>query len=254
MKLCQRLVVVLCLVPAMASAERGSLFAGTAAAPLISMTGSREAAARGGSLFVGQASSGLFAPWPERAPEEVQPVAAVVAPQAITLPPGMRGSSGQVALLQDLIASVEAGRMGYDAVQHGARVRPDRLPTQMRIADIDAWVRATPGQPHAIGRYQFIPSTFRRLVRELGVPADAQFTPAVQDLMAERLLEQAGLTDFRTGAIGRTTFMNNIAKVWAGLPNSSGQSHYHGYAGNAAGMTWARYENAMLGIFPGSRA
>ena len=50
--------------------------------------------------------------------------------------------------------------------------------------------------------------------------------------------------EFQAGAIGRTPFMNGIARIWAGLPNSSGQSHYDGYAGNSAGMSWARYESA----------
>jgi hypothetical protein len=45
--------------------------------------------------------------------------------------------------------------------------------------------------------------------------------------------------------------MNNLAKIWAGLPNSTGKSHYHGYAGNQATMTWARFDAEMAMIFPG---
>ena len=69
--------------------------------------------------------------------------------------------------------------------------------------------------------------------------------------MQPRELIIEGLTAFREGVMTRTAFMNNIAKIWAGLPNSSGRSHYHGYAGNRATMTWAHFEGQMARIFPG---
>ena len=94
----------------------------------------------------------------------------------------------------------------------------------------------------------------RQLVRDLGLPPDTRFSPAVQDRMANRLMEQAGLAAFLAGRLGRQAFMNNLARVWAGLPNASGRSHYHGHAGNRAGMSWASYERAMQAIFPASRA
>ena len=37
----------------------------------------------------------------------------------------------------------------------------------MTLDEIFAWIAATPGQPHAIGRYQFIPDTLRMLVNRL---------------------------------------------------------------------------------------
>jgi len=46
------------------------------------------------------------------------------------------------------------------------------------------------------------------------------------------------------------TIMNNLAKIWAGLPNSTGKSYYHGHAGNRATMTWARFRAEMEKIFP----
>lgn len=185
------------------------------------------------SLFAGQ--TGLFAapirnapgPGPEPGPE-----------------------AGPVALLRDLIASAEAGAAGYDAVQHGARIRPTKHPTHMTLSEIFAWIDATPGQPHAIGRYQFIPATLRYLVDQLGLPDTTRFDPRLQDRLADVLLEQAGLSEFRNGRLPRHAFMNGIAKIWAGLPNSSGRSHYHGIAGNKAVVTWARFDAEMARIFP----
>ncbi len=161
-----------------------------------------------------------------------------------------RANASPVAKLRDLIAKAEAGRAGYDAVQLGARVRPEKPPTQMTLAEIFAWIEATPGQPHAIGRYQFIPKTLAGLVTQAGVPHSAQFSAALQDRLADMLLNQAGLQDFLAGETGHVAFMNALARVWAGLPTSSGQSHYHGYAGNKASITWAFYKAEMLRIFP----
>ncbi|SFD43617.1 lysozyme family protein [Roseivivax sediminis] len=194
-------------------------------------------AAAGGSLFAGRARAGLFAPVARR------PVAGRAAL------PGPFASAAE--RIRHLIARAEAGKRGYDAVQHGARIKPPRRPTAMTIGDIYDWIDATPGQPHAIGRYQFIPATLRRLVATLGLGERTRFSPAVQDRLADLLLDEAGLAQMTRGQLSRTGFMNNLAKIWAGFPNSSGRSHYHGYAGNHATMSWAQFDAAMREIFPG---
>jgi len=153
--------------------------------------------------------------------------------------------------LLSLIAQAEAGSAGYDAVQHGARVKPPRNPTDMSLGEIYAWIEATPGQHHAIGRYQFIPSTLRRVARIRGFGSDVRFSAGVQDQLALILLEDAGLEAFRRGEMTRRTFMRNLAKIWAGLPLPSGRSYYHGYAGNAASMTWAAFDGGMTEIWGG---
>jgi len=155
-----------------------------------------------------------------------------------------------VAGLRDLIASVEAGKKGYDAIHLSARDLPARPPTELTIAEIDAWVRATPGQQHAIGRYQFIPKTLAMLVGRLGVAPTSRFTPALQDRLADELLADAGLAEFTAGRIPRAAFMANLARIWAGLPVESGKSYYHGLAGNAAGMSWAAYDRPIAALGP----
>ena len=98
--------------------------------------------------------------------------------------------------LLGLIAVAEATHRGYDTVQLRARIKPPGPPTQLTLAEIRTWVRNTPGQQHAIGRYQFIPKTFNSLQRRLRLPDNTRFSPAVQDQMALVLLKDAGYNDF----------------------------------------------------------
>ena len=185
------------------------------------------------SLFAGRRKGGLFAPIaPRGGPRFAGPI------------------SGIAAHLRDVIATAEAGPAGYDAVQHGARIRPPRAPTRMTLADIFQWIADTPGQPHAIGRYQFIPDTLRMLVGRANLPRSTRFSPQVQDRLADLLLLDAGLGELQAGTISRTRFMNNLAQIWAGLPTSSGRSHYHGYAGNKATMSWARFDREVSRVLP----
>lgn len=164
---------------------------------------------------------------------------------AYTLQP----DTSRIARLRSLIASAEAGSREYDAVQHGARILPPHNPTEMTVAEILDWVRATPNQPHAIGRYQFIPSTLRSLIERGDISPNLQFTPDLQDRLANILLMDAGLIKFQQGRISQTSFMNNLARIWAGLPTSSGKSAYHGFAGNHATISWAEYSQKMASIF-----
>lgn len=157
--------------------------------------------------------------------------------------------SGAVDQLKALIAFAEAGPKGFDAVHVGARVKPPARPTRMTLGQIKRWIRQTPGQPHAIGRYQFIPSTLASLIRRAGLPEGTRFTPAVQDRLADILLRDAGIEEFLAGKISQTRFMNNLARIWAGLPLHTGKSAYHGFAGNRATITLGFFRAEMTAIF-----
>lgn len=191
------------------------------------------------SLFAGTTGQSLFAPMPVsiRRPADFGSIP--------------KPGTGPVGKLRTLIARAEAGKKGYDAVQYGATIKPPGPPTSLTLQDIYDWIDDTPGQPHAIGRYQFIPPTLRRLVDRVGIRPEARFTPQVQDQLADVLLKEAGLHRFLAGELDRQAFMNNLAKIWAGLPNDTGKSHYHGFAGNKATMTWAAFDAQMAHIFPG---
>ena len=64
-----------------------------------------------GSLFIGRDGQSFFRPWPVR----IEPLTGRVQ---------LGLDDGAVARLRDLIALAEAGKAGYDAVQHGARIKP----------------------------------------------------------------------------------------------------------------------------------
>jgi hypothetical protein len=211
---------------------RGALYGGAAL-----NTGSAREAGLGNSLFIGRKEGSLFEDRPAHQPAYPKTGTAII-------------SGTDVEVIRALIRQAESRRDGYDAVQHGARIKPPRKPTQMTIEQIYQWIADTPGQPHAIGIYQFIPKTLVRVVRKAGIDPKTRFTPAVQDRLGDVLLAEAGLQRFRAGKLSRVAFMNNLAKIWAGLPNSSGKSHYHGYAGNKASITWARFDAAMKQIAP----
>jgi hypothetical protein len=214
-----------------AGAQVASLFQQAALAGGGGATGARDSQP---SLFNGRTPGSLFAPLPRAAlPER----------QGLFQP-------GRVDRLLALVARAEAGRAGYDAVQAGARIKPPMPPTEMTLRAIYEWIAATPGQPHAIGRYQFIPATLRRVAKKRRFGPDTRFTRGVQDALAVVLLEEAGLTRFKAGTLDRRPFMRNLARIWAGLPLPSGKSYYHGHAGNKATMSWAHFESEMRRIWP----
>ncbi|KIN72376.1 lysozyme family protein [Sulfitobacter guttiformis] len=210
-----------------AEAVRGSLFVLSKTSDVVSAS----------AAFKGRAAGSMF----EKRPAHV--------PALATRVPGHIQGRG-IELIRALIQEAESRRDGYDAVQHGARIKPRKRPTQMTLAEIFQWIEATPNQPHAIGRYQFIPSTLRRVVTEVGAKPSQRFTAALQDRLADVLLMEAGLNRFQAGALDRKGFMNNLAKIWAGLPNSTGKSHYDGYAGNKASVSWARFDAVMTRVAP----
>ena len=203
--------------------------------PLFTLGQSAGAGAPRASLFADRAEHGLFAPWP--------------AARAVPLPaPLSRAGRTAASQIRDLIAGAEAGPDGYDAVQWGARIKPPARPTSLTLVQIDQWIRETPGQPHAIGRYQFIPKTLRWLVARLDLPPDTRFTPAVQDELANLLLADAGLDAALRDEMDRATFMRNLARIWAGFPLPDGQSYYEGFAGNKATMSWHRFDAQIAQI------
>ncbi|WP_386625092.1 lysozyme family protein [Sulfitobacter geojensis] len=208
------------------NADRGSLFV-AARSPQSGQTA---------ALFIDRDHRGMFSDRPAHVP------AYASAPTIL--------HNTDVQVIRALIEEAESRRDGYDAVQHGARIKPRKRPTQMTLAEIFDWIKATPGQPHAIGRYQFVPKTLRRVVAKVGAKPTQRFDAKMQDKLADVLLIEAGLHRFRAGALGRKGFMNNLAKIWAGLPNSSGKSHYEGYAGNKASITLRRFDAVMARISP----
>lgn len=166
----------------------------------------------------------------------------LVPPDPVTTDPRIDG-------LLSLIGAAEAGRAGYDAIHHRAWVLPDKRPTEMTVQEIIDWIDATPRQNHAIGRYQIIPMTLSYLVAAENVPTTAVFSPALQDRLAVRLINDAGLPEFLSGQMAPADFLDSLAFVWAGLPLGSGLSAYEGFAGNSATISRRQYEDRFVEIF-----
>lgn len=207
-------------------------------------TGAGNEARHGASLFAGQAAGSFLAPFATQPGQ--QPRVTTLARRALP-----NGVGSPVERVRHLIAQAEAGPQGYDAVQLNAHRRPPKMPTQMTIQEIYLWIAQTPGQHHAIGRYQFIPATLKRLVKKRALDTNTLFSPHVQDQLADELLVEAGLLKVLDGSMTRRGFMHNLAKIWAGLPTSTGKSYYKGVAGNRATISWSQFEREMQRIFQG---
>ena len=74
----------------------------------------------GSSLLAGNAKGSLLAPYPVRV--RVQPLTSAAAPIATA-----------VDRIRNIIGRAESPRAGYDAVQHGAKIKPRKRPTDMTV-------------------------------------------------------------------------------------------------------------------------
>lgn len=155
--------------------------------------------------------------------------------------------------LRALINHAESRSLGYDDY-HGsggaARIPPPKRPRDMSIGEIFAWVKSSPGQQHAIGRYQIIPSTLAELVERAGLALETRFDEKIQDTLANVLILDAGYIELKEGKKPLAAFMDDLARVWAGLPLTSGLSAYNGTAGNRATVSREFYTEQMAQIFP----
>ena len=145
----------------------------------------------------------------------------------------------------DIIGRAESPRLGYNAVVLSARIRPTKQPTQMTISEIYDWINATPGQNHAIGRYQFIPITLQRVVTKAGIRTSQRFTEAVQDRLAIVLIQEAGFDSWKAQRLSDASFMDNLAGIWAGFPLANGRSAHHGVGNNRATISRSAMQNAL---------
>lgn len=119
----------------------------------------------------------------------------------------------------------------------------------MTLSEIFRWIDDTPGQHHAIGRYQFIPSTLAYLVEAERVSMSRTFDAELQKQLAFRLMLDGGYREFEIGSMSMSRFQDRLARIWAGLPMANGRSAYHGTAGNRATISRADFDAAMRQIF-----
>jgi muramidase (phage lysozyme) len=144
--------------------------------------------------------------------------------------------------LLNLIAKAESEAAGgYNAYNRGtsgnkvlsANSKVDF--SQMTIAELrrrQALPISNPDRIFAAGRYQIIPSTLTETLARTNISNSDKFSPDVQDALGIQLLVNGGLNRYKSGAITKEQFGNNIARIWAGLPvitgPKAGNSFYGG--------------------------
>ena len=67
-------------------------------------------------------------------------------------------------------------------------------------------------------------------------------------MFAAELFRTAGLSEWLSGTATNKTFMDNLARIWAGLPLESGLSAYDGKSGNRATITREMFRQALLQV------
>ena len=84
------------------------------------------------------------------------------------------------------------------------------------------------------GAMQVNKDTLRSLIKNGVVKLSDKFDQYTQEKIGHALLERAGYSKFISGDIQADDFADNLAGIWASLPNRFGESVYKGVAGNKA--------------------
>jgi muramidase (phage lysozyme) len=131
--------------------------------------------------------------------------------------------------LLDKIGSIESAK-GYD-YEFGNRALPLSDMTLGEVLRHQEKRRGEGAKSSAVGRYQFIYETLGDIVRRnpKDFPADAKFTPDMQDKAATLLMERRGLNEYASGDMDERTFAKTLSMEWASLPDpDTGRSYYDG--------------------------
>lgn len=153
--------------------------------------------------------------------------------------------------LMDNLMGAESGG-NYNAF-HGNGNNTNIRFTDMTLQEVldfqrsGAWKRHG-GQSSAVGYYQFIQSTLEQTIREMGLPLDTRFTPAVQDkMMFHRLMKHRGLKDYLEGKISAEQALDSgLALEFAGLKKTNGRGHYDGDGVNKASLSSRKSLAALM--------
>ena len=149
----------------------------------------------------------------------------------------LQASNVPVAPILNLIGKTEGTDKGdgyNETLGYGAYTGGDVNLVGMTLGDIDRLQTQMLRHPNnrwnssAIGRYQIVRTTLRKLKKRMGATDDMVFDKNMQDRMAMELLKGRGLEDWQAGRMSDSKFINGLAKEWASLPNSSGRGHYKG--------------------------
>lgn len=156
--------------------------------------------------------------------------------------------------LLDLIGFTEGTDEGdgyNETLDYGAYTGDDVTLIGMTLAGIDRLQTEmlhhpeNKGNSSAIGRYQIVRTTLRKIRKKLHLGDDVLFNEGMQDRMACFLLGGRGIDRYLEGRMTENALINNLAKEWASLPTTRDKGYY---SGQNARVTSARVRTALAEV------
>lgn len=141
-------------------------------------------------------------------------------------------------MIVGLIRRFEAGKKGYDSVWNGSRHPLPQKPSEMTVCQVRDWQLAARKvqKSTAIGMYQIVGGTYRRVIEQMQLPCDLKFDAKTQDRIGLALLYGRGWAEFKAGTMNVEDFAYELAGEWAAFPapygEHKGMSRHRGVAGN----------------------
>lgn len=147
-------------------------------------------------------------------------------------------TQGKVGEVLNFIARFES-RGNYNVIL-GGKTLPLTDMTIAQVYDLQNQMIRQGKESSAVGRYQYISTSLKEMVNTLGLdPNTTKFDEKTQDAIAiGDLRRRAGLDNWLSGSLSNERFLENLSRIWAGLPSPSkgGASFYAGVGSNAAGV------------------
>ncbi len=126
-------------------------------------------------------------------------------------------------------------KRGYnETLAYGAYTDGDRNLVAMTLDQIEQLQTKMLQHPKnylnssALGRYQIVRTTLRKLKASLKLGGAMLFDKALQDRLGVELMRGRGIDIWLAGDMSEDALINALAKEWASLPTTSGFGHYDG--------------------------
>lgn len=142
-------------------------------------------------------------------------------------PAGLDAISAKSAGIKKVILQAESSG-DYNSVFGTSRKIPLTKMTLDEVDQLQGQMKRSGSPSTAVGGFQFIRPTLQALKNQLGLRGDEIFDQSLQNRLADALLQARGFGKFMNGEMGHKSFVNSLAKEWAGLPTTEGKSHYEG--------------------------
>lgn len=126
----------------------------------------------------------------------------------------------------------DKGRGYNETLSYGAYTGGDVDLVSMTLDEIDALQTKMLAHPKnewnssALGRYQIVRTTLRKIRTQLNLPGTTLFGKDIQDRLGVHLLRGRGIDKWLGGAITQNELINNLAQEWASLPTTKGTGYY----------------------------